>query len=196
MVRHGETEFNKLHIFQGDCDSPLTAKGVDYATRLAIFCAEVGVNKIYSSNASRNLHTVFFIVTKENLTVKIDNLLREICYGEWEEKSHDEVKDSPFYIQREEDKYNFIHPGTYKTIRGESYSDAFQRWSLFYTQLINECNVDDVILVVTHLGIMRAAKKFFENISEESAATYNFSNNTAYVIDFSTKKVVTREIKI
>lgn len=34
LMRHGQTQFNKLHKIQGACDSPLTQKGIDDAKKL------------------------------------------------------------------------------------------------------------------------------------------------------------------
>ena len=34
LVRHGETEWNRVHRYQGWGDSPLTARGIAQAVRL------------------------------------------------------------------------------------------------------------------------------------------------------------------
>lgn len=53
VVRHGQTEFNRLGLYQGHADSPLTAAGEAQALRLAprlrsldcsatVYCSDLG----------------------------------------------------------------------------------------------------------------------------------------------------------
>ena len=53
LIRHGETDSNKGHRFQGRMNMPLNAKGLAQAELLADFLREKKIDKIYCSNMLR-----------------------------------------------------------------------------------------------------------------------------------------------
>jgi len=61
LARHGETEWNKIHRFQGRSDLPLNREGEKQARALAIALKEVEFTAIYSSPLSRALQTAQFV---------------------------------------------------------------------------------------------------------------------------------------
>jgi len=61
LVRHGETDWNKLHRFQGKSDVPLNCTGRDQAYDLAVALRGESMKSIYSSPLSRALETARII---------------------------------------------------------------------------------------------------------------------------------------
>jgi broad specificity phosphatase PhoE len=61
LVRHGETEWNRLHRFQGRSDQPLNAKGHKQAQALASALKEETITAIYSSPLRRAMETALHI---------------------------------------------------------------------------------------------------------------------------------------
>ena len=57
MARHGETVFNLERRYQGQSDSPLTARGVAQARELAHALQGEPVAAVYSSDLGRALET-------------------------------------------------------------------------------------------------------------------------------------------
>ncbi len=57
LIRHGETEWNRLHRFQGRSDIPLNPKGNDQAFALALALKNETITAIYSSPLKRALET-------------------------------------------------------------------------------------------------------------------------------------------
>ena len=57
LVRHGETEWNRIHRFQGRSDIPLNRKGKEQARALAQALKEKTITAIYSSPLIRSLET-------------------------------------------------------------------------------------------------------------------------------------------
>ncbi|KAF4451222.1 hypothetical protein F53441_5765 [Fusarium austroafricanum] len=57
LIRHGETVDNVANLYAGSRDSALTAHGVMQAQRLASHLEEVSIDRIFSSNLSRAVHT-------------------------------------------------------------------------------------------------------------------------------------------
>ncbi len=47
LIRHGETDSNKGHRFQGRINMPLNAKGLEQSEKLAAYMQHLPVDKIY-----------------------------------------------------------------------------------------------------------------------------------------------------
>jgi probable phosphoglycerate mutase len=91
LVRHGETEWNKLGRFQGSTDLELSEAGIQQARCLK--CRFNGdFDYIFSSPLKRALHTANVICDNiEKKPVIIDELT-EINFGAWEGLTLDEIK--------------------------------------------------------------------------------------------------------
>ena len=63
LVRHGETEWNRTHRFQGRNNQPLNQKGKEQAHALAVALKDVPLTAIYSSTLVRAMETAGFIKT-------------------------------------------------------------------------------------------------------------------------------------
>jgi len=61
LVRHGETEWNRKHRFQGRSDVPLNQKGREQARALALALKDEHIAAIYSSPLVRALETARLI---------------------------------------------------------------------------------------------------------------------------------------
>ena len=61
LVRHGETEWNRNHRFQGRNNQPLNKKGQEQARALALALKEVPITVIYSSPLVRAMETAGFV---------------------------------------------------------------------------------------------------------------------------------------
>ena len=94
LVRHGETEWNRVERFRGRADVPLNEKGLAQAEatgwRIASQWRPVAV---YASPLSRAVRTAEAIAKHFGLPVQIHNGLLDISYGEWQGLSPDEVRE-------------------------------------------------------------------------------------------------------
>ena len=55
LIRHGETEWNRTHKFQGRSDVPLNQKGKDQGHALTLALKDGAITAIYSSPLTRAL---------------------------------------------------------------------------------------------------------------------------------------------
>ena len=84
VVRHGETEWNRLHKVQGRTDIPLN----DYGRRLARETAEgmksLSLDLAYTSPLSRARETAGIILEGRNIPIIEDERIQEFSFGSYE----------------------------------------------------------------------------------------------------------------
>ncbi len=94
LVRHGETEWNRIERFRGSADIPLNENGLRQAELLARrIRAEWTPAAVYSSPLSRSIKTGEVIAGLFNLKVEVHEGLSDINYGEWQGLTPAEVRD-------------------------------------------------------------------------------------------------------
>ena len=85
LIRHGETEWNRLHRIQGgNSDIPLNKTGKHQAKCLGLRLKSKPIQAIYSSPLQRSLDTARAIAKHHQLEVLIEPDIREFDLGELE----------------------------------------------------------------------------------------------------------------
>lgn len=84
LVRHGETDWNRLGLLQGTTDVPLNAAGREQARALAEALREEEMDAAYSSPLSRALQTAEAVLEGRGVEIRVLPELRELCYGLWQ----------------------------------------------------------------------------------------------------------------
>ncbi len=82
LVRHGETESNRLGLALGQADVPLNERGVWQAGRVAEALAGESLAAVYSSPLARTLDTARAIAGRHALEVQVEGGLIEMDIGE------------------------------------------------------------------------------------------------------------------
>ena len=85
FVRHGETLFNRLRRFQGQCDAPLTEKGIHDAERARDALKDMVFTKAFCSYSGRAEDTAR-IIRPEQRRKDQRNLVKEedeLCEDAW-----------------------------------------------------------------------------------------------------------------
>lgn len=130
VLRHGETEWNRLGLLQGKQDSPLTALGRAQAAAMgaciAALAGETADLALWSSTLGRARETAAIVARVLGLdaaAIHHDARLAELDHGTWEGRSFTQIKyDEPAaWAARYRDKFRNPLPG------GESYIDALAR---------------------------------------------------------------------
>jgi probable phosphoglycerate mutase len=96
LVRHGQTEFNRIGRLQGHVDSPLTPLGVDQAERVgALLKSLIGDPAgwaIEASSLGRTAHTARIIAGVLGAgDIVLEDRLREVSMGSWDGLTVDEI---------------------------------------------------------------------------------------------------------
>jgi broad specificity phosphatase PhoE len=83
LIRHGETDWNKVRRFQGHSDIALNAEGRAQALAVRDAVLKLGIEAWYSSDLSR-AHETAKILIGDHIPIGIDPRLRELFLGEAE----------------------------------------------------------------------------------------------------------------
>ncbi|HSX39805.1 MAG TPA: histidine phosphatase family protein [Candidatus Saccharimonadales bacterium] len=192
FARHGQTIFNKEEKFQGYADSPLTQQGISEVFALAEFIKPLYVKKVLVSPLPRVFRSYVLLSEKISIDHEVRQEIKEICYGSWEGKSKKDLQSSKLWHLREKDKFNFKHPGSFNKIHGESYANLYARLQPFFLQLKK---TSYPILVLSHLGVMRCAIKYFNALSDSAAGELSIPNNAVIIASNKTSANIKAEIK-
>ena len=94
LVRHGQTEWNRVERFRGRADVPLDQAGVAQAEAVAQrIAAEWQPAAVYSSPLARAVMTAEAIAKPLSLTARIHQGLVDIDYGQWQGLTPDQVQE-------------------------------------------------------------------------------------------------------
>lgn len=90
LVRHGETEWNRLRLYQGQVDIPLNETGVAQAGEAAERLARSGVefDALYASPLRRARQTAEISANRLGVEIRLDRRLMEIHQGTFEGKKY------------------------------------------------------------------------------------------------------------
>lgn len=195
FCRHGQTVFNLEDRFQGISDSPLTQKGIDQAHRLNDYLIRnFNVKKFIISPLPRVVETYEIASAGLNAEVEEADILREVSYGEWEEKERKEI-DPETLERRSHNRFAFVHPGSFHGIKGQSYKDKAEELAPYFAELEQKYKIDDYdVVILAHHGVMLAAVKYFDKKSDEEINDFRASNNSVFVVDFKENKTFLTKI--
>ena len=94
LVRHGQTEWNRVERFRGRADVPLDETGLAQAEATGRrIAAEWQPAAVYSSPLSRAVKTAEAIAGHFGLPVQVHPSLTDIDYGEWQGLTPDEARE-------------------------------------------------------------------------------------------------------
>ena len=160
VVRHGETEWNALNKVLGRTDIPLNSKGINQAREMAGSLKDLKIDKILSSPLIRTRQTADIISAALGMDYIIDERLIEHDFGIFEGTDR-------FSREYQEAKRQFFarYPG------GESFFDLVSR----VYPLLKEIEGENVLLV-THGGICRVIRSYFEDLGNEEFVQFSQGN--------------------
>jgi probable phosphoglycerate mutase len=81
FIRHGETDWNRQHRFQGQIDVPLNATGLEQARRLGEALADEPIDVLIASDLQRARATARALAGSRTLPLLIEPLWREQSFG-------------------------------------------------------------------------------------------------------------------
>lgn len=151
FLRHGETPFSLSGGFCGDLDLELTEQGQKMATEFARTYAHLSWQAIFTSPMKRTVTTAEPLCKAVGLELQIREGLREMSFGDWEEKARDQVKSQ--YL---EDYIRWMTEPAWNapTGGGETAIEVANRAMPVIAEIEDTCS-DGPVLVVSHKTTIR-----------------------------------------
>lgn len=162
LIRHGQTDWNIQHRFQGQSDTPLNALGERQArqagqalAQLAVKRAEQGeqIHAVVSSDLRRAALTARIIceaLSARGLPspeIRYEPRLREMSFGEWEGLTYTEIQSlDPAALERWGSNFDHIAPPG-----GETLNDLAGRIRAVQADLLAQFPAG-MVLLVAHGG--------------------------------------------
>jgi len=151
LVRHGETDFNREKILQGQLDTYLNDNGFNQAKKAAQILTKEEIEVIYSSDLKRTFQTAQIIAGFLKMEIITTPLLRERTYGDFEGLTKVEIekyyKHLPFSWES-----GFLDSVS-RHFKVESDKDLAKRVGKFFKMLKNK-HKDKNVLLVIHGGVI------------------------------------------
>ena len=181
VVRHGETEVNKLGRFQGHTDISLNERGLAQAIETAVASADWGHSAVYSSPLIRTVQVAEQIAKVTPMEVRQDPRLKELSLGELEGVTGEEMRNGwpeVFSAWR-------AVPESMSMPNGESLLQLRNRAWQVILDIEQKHSVDESVVVISHNFAIRSIinellgvpLEFFHRMSLNLASVCTFDSD-------------------
>ena len=191
ILRHGESEWNKLNLFTGWEDVSLTDQGKIEA-KLAAFAIQnlkVDVNHAYTSTLKRASKTLEIVlnVLKKDISIISDQALNERNYGSLTGMNKDEARnkwgDEQVKLWRR--SYD-IAPEN-----GESLKDTCNRTIPYFKEnILPKLHDGENVIITAHGNSLRSIIMHVEDLSEEAIVNVEITTGIPIVYEYENKKII------
>ncbi len=175
LIRHGETEWNRLHRFQGRSDIPLNPKGNEQACALALALRTETITAIHSSPLVRAIETASHIGKFHPSTPLIKEAgLIEMNLGDFEG-----MEAQQWALQHQDFRKNWEeNPATLSMPGGESLQEVQHRAVDTLNRISELYTPDSTLLICSHnfviISLLCFASKIpldqFRELRQDTAA--------------------------
>ena len=223
LLRHGESEYNKAHLFTGWTDVELSEKGQKEAAYAGALLASHGLypDICFTSWLKRAIHTAHITLDEmawEHIDVLKSWRLNERHYGSWQgqnkERVREEVGEAHFLAVRRgydtpppplaeddprspyfEKKYQKVDPLLLP--RSESLKETRERvWAYYLEAIVPKLEEGDTVLVSAHGNSLRALVMGLENLTPEEIVRVEIPTGRpwVYVLNETNSVIEKREL--
>ncbi len=153
LVRHGQTEWNRLRRYQGQSDIELNETGIIQAQLAAKRLANERIDSIYCSDLKRARQTAEIIASKHQMIDAIHKspLLREMNFGDYEGHTFDQMDPKFQLIFSADPTWRSSGPNV-RSPNGESIADLAARVKQFTRKMLSKHAPDETIIIAAHGG--------------------------------------------
>jgi 2,3-bisphosphoglycerate-dependent phosphoglycerate mutase len=183
LVRHGESEWNKLNLFTGWRDVDLTEKGVEEASRAGKLLSAEGLRFDLGftsalKRAQRTLDLILQETGQTDLPIIRDEALNERDYGDLVGMNKDDARqrwgEEQVHIWRR--SYDIPPPG------GESLKDTAARVLPYYeAKILPAVKAGKSVIVAAHGNSLRALVMVLDKLSQEQVLQLNLATGVPLV---------------
>ncbi|HEY9601415.1 MAG TPA: histidine phosphatase family protein [Allocoleopsis sp.] len=185
LVRHGETEWNRVSRFQGGIDVPLNENGRNQAGQAAQFLKGVPIDFAVSSPMLRPKETAEIILSHHpNIQLELKDEFREINHGLWEGKLESEIRQEyPDLLRQWQSS-----PETVQMPEGENLQQVWDRAVAAWDEIARSTEISSTELktglVVAHDAINKVILCHILGLNPASIWCIKQGNCAVTVIDY------------
>ncbi len=154
LVRHGETDMNKNHLYFGHLDPSLNETGKKQLERSKCSLRKIEnideINEIYCSPLKRCIESLDILEISKNININYDDDFKELNFGIFEGKTYKEICEN----YPEEVKRMKVEWRTFKVEGSESLEELEKR-VVSKLEEIFEAKKGKKILLVAHAGVIK-----------------------------------------
>jgi 2,3-bisphosphoglycerate-dependent phosphoglycerate mutase len=183
LVRHGESEWNKLNLFTGWRDPDLTETGIDEARRAGVLLKKqaFAFDIAFTSALKRAQHTLALILEElgqKHIPIVENQALNERDYGDLSGLNKDDARkrwgEEQVHIWRR--SYDIPPPG------GESLKDTAARVLPYYQEVVlPQVLAGRNVLVSAHGNSLRALIMQLDKLTTDEVLKLNLPTGEPYV---------------
>lgn len=185
LVRHTESAWNKLNVFTGWVDVPLSDNGRAHAKRVGeVMKGLYNVDKAYTSSLVRAQETLKLVMEGAEISgieIVEDWRINERYYGGWQGKNKAETA-----AKYGDDAVHAVRRGfSPRPPGGESLEDTCDRVLPYFDEVIEpELAAGKTILIAAHGNSLRALAKKLLTLSDEVVPTFEIANGELLVFRY------------
>ena len=191
ILRHGESEWNKLNLFTGWEDVSLTDQGKIEA-KLAAFAIQnlkVDVNHAYTSALKRAKDTLEIVlyILKKDIPIISDQALNERNYGSLTGMNKDEARN------KWGDEQVKLWRRSYDVApeNGESLKDTCERTIPYFKKNILPKLYDgENVIITAHGNSLRSIIMYVEELSEKEIISVEITTGIPIVYEYENKNII------
>lgn len=187
LVRHGESEWNKLNLFTGWRDIDLSERGIEEARKAGRALKTEGLHFdiAFTSALKRAQHTLDIILGElgqTDLPIERDQALNERDYGDLVGLNKDDARarwgEEQVHVWRR--SFDTPPPG------GESLKDTTERVLPYYeANILPQLKAGKAVLVSAHGNSLRALIMQLDGLSREEITELNLATGVPIVYRFN-----------
>ena len=195
LVRHGESEWNKVGVWTGLTDISLSEKGIEEARLAGEKLKNFPIDVSYISSLKRARQTLIEIkkIIGRDFPTYENKALDERDYGIYTGQNKWEIKK-----EIGEEQFQKLRRGWNTGIpKGETLEDVYNRVVPYYkTQILPDLEAHKNVLVVAHGNSLRALVKYLDNISNEDIEKLEIATGEIYIYSVDDNGIiVSKQIK-
>lgn len=162
IVRHGETEWNRVKRMQGQTDIPLAKEGIRLAKLSGTHMRQLPIDLVISSPLGRAVETAKLMIGDREIPIMTDVRIQEISFGDWEGERilESDVVSPDFRTIFYNDPMHCPVPPN-----GESFADVLQRTGELFRELVANPELMDKHILISSHGA--AGRCFLANFYED-----------------------------
>jgi phosphoserine phosphatase len=181
LVRHGETEWNRMSRFQGQIDIPLNDTGRAQAQKAAEFLKPVAIDAAITSPLSRPKETAQ-IILQYHPGIELGEVaaLKEIGHGLWEGKLEAEIR-AEYEAELTQWK---LAPETVQMPEGENLQQVWDRGVAAWESIVAEAAPGSTVLVVAHDAVNKAILCHVLGLQPKHIWAVKQGNGAVTIVDY------------